>query len=167
MYFYFVYGFKNQNQKFLWLHKTFVSCFCLWFWFRTREFFITWQEVCSYCFIYSYKIHNRVLSTKIMALKKLLENSLDESWKLKNMFNGKLGCLMKSLLSQNFYQTMSDLLKTLILLPGYSLNTLSKPWKINVFWKQKKATTSCKKFWDNSVKDNLLKFSVKPSVLVF
>ena len=61
----------------------------------------------------SYKIHNRVLIIKT-ALTKLLENILDESWKLKNVSGERSGCLMKSLLSQNFYQTMSDPLKTLI-----------------------------------------------------
>ena len=61
----------------------------------------------------SYKIHNRVLIIKT-ALTKLLENTLDESWKLKNVSGERSGCLMKSLLSQNFYQTMSDPLKTLI-----------------------------------------------------
>ena len=63
------------------------------------------------------KIHNRVLITK-MALTKLLENTLDESSKLKNMSDERLGCLTKSLLSQNFYRRMSDLSRTLILHPG-------------------------------------------------
>ena len=49
------------------------------------------------------------------ALTKLLENNLDESSKLKIMSDKRLGCLTKSLLSQNFYWTMSDLSKTLIL----------------------------------------------------
>ena len=53
-----------------------------------------------------------------MALTKLLENTLYESSKLKNMFDERLGCLMKSLLSQSFYQTMSDISKTLISHPG-------------------------------------------------
>ena len=71
-----------------------------------------------------------VLITKT-ALIKLLENTLDESLKLKNMSDKRLGCLMKSLLSQNFYRTMSDLSKTLILHPGFSskvpvLNTFEK-----------------------------------------
>ena len=73
---------KNQNQKLLWLDKTFFSCSCLWFQFPTREFSITWQDVCSYCFIYRFKIHNRVLITK-MALTKLLEDTRNESSKLK------------------------------------------------------------------------------------
>ena len=47
-------------------------------------------------------------------LTKLLENTLDESSKLKIMSNERLGCLTKSLLSQNFHQTMSDLSKALI-----------------------------------------------------
>ena len=55
----------------------------------------------------------RVLITKT-ALIKLLENTLDESLKLKNMSNERLECPTKSLSSQNFYQAMSDLSKTLI-----------------------------------------------------
>ena len=57
-----------------------------------------------------------------MALTKLLENTLDESSKLKNMSNERLGCLTKSLLSQNFYQTMSDFSETLILHPAVLFN---------------------------------------------
>ena len=45
-----------------------------------------------------------VLVTKT-ALRKLLENTLNESPKLKNMSDERLGCLTKSLLSQNFYRT--------------------------------------------------------------
>ena len=52
------------------------------------------------------------------ALTKLLGNTLDKSLKLKNMSDERLGCPTKSLLSQNFYRTMSDLLKTLILNPA-------------------------------------------------
>ena len=63
------------------------------------------------------KYHNRVLITK-MALVKLLENTLDESLKIKNMSDKRLECLMKLLLSHNFYQTMSDISKTLISYPG-------------------------------------------------
>ena len=59
-----------------------------------------------------------VLITKT-ALTKLLENTLDESSKLKNMSDGRLGCLTKPLLSPNFYQTMSDLSKTLISHPAF------------------------------------------------
>ena len=51
----------------------------------------------------------RVLITKT-ALTKLLENTLDERSKLKNMSDERLGCSTKSLLSQNFYRTMSDLI---------------------------------------------------------
>ena len=54
-----------------------------------------------------------VLITKT-APTKLLENTLDGNSKLKNMSDERLGCLTKSLLSQNFYRTMSDLSKTLI-----------------------------------------------------
>ena len=111
-----LYGFKNQNRKFLWLDKTFVFCSFLCFWFPKREVSITWQDVCSYFFVYSCKIHNRALNTK-MALTKLLENILDESLKLENMSDERLGCLTKSLLSQNFYQTMFDLSNTLMLQP--------------------------------------------------
>ena len=53
-----------------------------------------------------------------MALAKLLENTLDESSKLKNMFDERLGCLVKSLLSQNFYRTMPDISQTLISHPA-------------------------------------------------
>ena len=77
------------------------------------------QDACSYCFVYSYKIHNRVLITKT-ALTKLLKNTLDESSKLKKMSDERLRCLTKSLLSQNFYMTMSDLSTTLILHPGHT-----------------------------------------------
>ena len=51
-------------------------------------------------------------------LAKLLENTLDESSKLKNMSNKRLRYLTKSPLSQNFYLTMSDLSKTFILDPA-------------------------------------------------
>ena len=102
-----------------------------------------------YCFIYRNKIHNRVLITKT-ALTKLLENTLDESLKLKNMFSKRLGCLMKSLLSQNFYRTMSDISKTLISQPAFNvlfkepiflfnciLDSFSNPWfllKLSLFF---------------------------------
>ena len=76
----------------------------------------TWWDVCSFCFVYSYKIHNRVLITKT-ALTKLLESTLDESLELKNISDKRLGCLTKSLLSQNFYRTMSHFSKTVILHP--------------------------------------------------
>ena len=56
-----------------------------------------------------------------MALIKLLENTLDESLKLKNMSEERLGCLNKSLLSQNFYQRMSDISQTLISHPEFNL----------------------------------------------
>ena len=52
-----------------------------------------------------------------MAQTKLLENTLDESSKLKNMSDERLRCLTKSLFRQNFYRTMSDLSKTLMLCP--------------------------------------------------
>ena len=54
-----------------------------------------------------------------MAVKKLLENTLDESSKLKNISDKRLGCLTKSLLSQKFYRITSDLSKTLISHPDY------------------------------------------------
>ena len=50
-------------------------------------------------------------------MTKLLENTLDESWKLKNISDERLGCLTKSLSPENFYWTLSDLLKTFILYP--------------------------------------------------
>ena len=73
----------------------------------------TWQNICSFCFIYSHRVYNRVFITK-KALTELLRNTLDKSLKLKNMLDERLGCPTKSLLSQDFYRTMSDLLKTLI-----------------------------------------------------
>ena len=63
-------------------------------------------------------MYNRVLITKA-TLAKLLKTTLDQSSKLKSMSDERLGCPPKSLLSQNFYWTMSDLLKTLILHPAY------------------------------------------------
>ena len=54
-----------------------------------------------------------------MALTKLLENIPDESSKLKNISDERLGSQTKSLLCQNFYKTMSDLSKTLISHPGF------------------------------------------------
>ena len=80
---------------------------------KGRDVDKTWQDVCSFCFVYSYKIYNRVLITKT-ALTKLLQNTLDESSKIKNISGKRFGCSMKSLLSQNFYRAMSDLSKTLI-----------------------------------------------------
>ena len=50
---------------------------------------------------------------------KLLENTLDKSSKFKNMFSVRLGCLTKSLLSQNFYQKMSAFWITVIPHPFY------------------------------------------------
>ena len=101
MFFYLIYGFKNKKWKFLWLDKTFASCSCLWFWFPTREVSTTWQDICSYCFFYSYNIHNRVLITK-RSLTKFQENTLDVSSKLKNMPNKRWWCLTKSLLKSEF-----------------------------------------------------------------
>ena len=51
---------------------------------KGRDVDETRRDVSSFCFVYSYKIYNRVLITKI-ALGKLLESTLDESSKLKNM----------------------------------------------------------------------------------
>ena len=62
-----------------------------------------------------------------MALTKLLENTLDKSLKLKNMSDERLGSLTKSLLSQNFDRTMSDLSKTLISHPD--INNTKKAFK--------------------------------------
>ena len=139
MFFCLVCGYKNQNGDFLRLNKDFVSCsflsfmaqkptlevfmvlqdLCFWILFmvlisnKVRTVDETWWDICSFCFIYSYKIHNKVWITKT-ALRKLLESTLNESSNLKNMSDERLGCPMKSLLSYNFYWTMSDLLKTLI-----------------------------------------------------
>ena len=93
------------------------SFFVLVYGFNFQQGTRHWRDVCFFCFVYSYKFYNRVVITKT-ALTKLLENTLDESWKLKNMSDKRLGCLTKSPLSQNFYWTMSDLLKTLISHPG-------------------------------------------------
>ena len=73
-----------------------------------------------------------VLITKT-ALAKLLENTLDESLKLKNMSDKRLGCMTKSLFSQNFYQTMSDLLKTLISHPVPSTGRLDVAPNTNTY----------------------------------
>ena len=82
MFFYFVYVFKNQNRKFLWLDKTFFSCSCLWFSFPTREVCISWQNVCFYCFVYKFKIHKSFNCKN--GTDKIPEDSyLDESSKLK------------------------------------------------------------------------------------
>ena len=51
---------------------------------KGRDVDETRRDVSSFCFVYSHKIYNRVLITKI-ALGKLLESTLDESSKLKNM----------------------------------------------------------------------------------
>ena len=77
---------------------------------RQDETFVTFALIIAIKFI-------TVLITKI-ALTKLLENTLDESSKPKNMSNERLRCPTKSLLSQNFCWTMSDLSKTLISHPG-------------------------------------------------
>ena len=50
--------------------------------------------------------------SEIRHWQNLLENTLDECSKLKNMSDERLGYLTKSLLSQNFYRTMPDALKT-------------------------------------------------------
>ena len=121
MFLYLIYGYKIWNGSFLKLTKMRVYLFLLMVLISKRGVSITQQDVCSYCFVYRYKIHNRVLITKT-TLTKLLENTLDESLKLKNMSDERLECLMKSLLSLNLFWTMSDLSKTLILHPG----TLSK-----------------------------------------
>ena len=73
----------------------------------------------SYCFIYSYKIHNRVLITK-MTLTKFA--GMDECSKLKHMSDERLGYLTKSFLSQNFYRTIPDALKTIVSYPDYSIS---------------------------------------------
>ena len=62
-------------------------------------------------------IFRSTVSIEKTALTKLLENTLDENSKLKNMSNKKLGCLTKLLL-RDFERTMPDLLKTLILKHG-------------------------------------------------
>ena len=124
---------QNHKSKSLCLVKAFVPCSFPWFmaikfkrgvfWnlltkmgvylflfmvlISKREVSITQLDVCSYCFAYSYKIHNRVLITET-AMTKLLENTLDESLKRKNMSDET------SLLNLNFFRAMSDLLKTLI-----------------------------------------------------
>ena len=65
--------------------------------------------------------NRNVLITKTVPTK-LLKNTLDGSSKLKNMSDERLECLTKSSLSQNFYQTMFDLSRTLISHPECSLN---------------------------------------------
>ena len=114
----------------VWLEKATPENFTAWqdLWFlfffmvlisnKGRDIDETWRDVCSFCFAYSCKMYNRVLITKA-TLAKLLKTTLDQSSKLKSMSDERLGCPPKSLLSQNFYWTMSDLLKTLILHPAY------------------------------------------------
>ena len=138
MFFYFVYGFKNQHRKFLWLDKTFVCCSPLWFYFPqgtrrwrdlTRRLFLLLVAI-KFPFAYRYKIYNRVLITKT-ALTKLLENTLDERSKLKNMSDERLRCSMKSLLSQNFYRTM----------PGQWPHFAHSMWQSNFFVFRRLKTT--------------------------
>ena len=145
MFFCLVYGYKNRNWNFLRLNKNFFFCsFPSFmasktntgsFYGLTRPLFLFLFMVLSnkgrdfdetltrrsFCFAYSYKIHNRVSVTKT-ALTKLLENTLDESSKIKNMSVERLEYPTKSLLSQNFYWTISDLLKTLISHPGFEIH---------------------------------------------
>ena len=117
---------QNQNKKFLCLDKIFVLYSFAWFMaknFETEIFWdllktlllvlllhlwlqnpkpqvcITWQDVCSCYFVYSYEINNRVLITKA-ELTKLLENILDKRAQSLEICPTKtLGCLTKSLLS--------------------------------------------------------------------
>ena len=65
---------------------------------KGRDVDETSLDVCSFCFVYNSKIHNKILITKT-ALTKLLENTLDESSKLKNMPDDRLRCPAKSLLT--------------------------------------------------------------------
>ena len=97
-----VYSSNFQQGKFLKLHEMFVP--------------ISWFIAINFI---------KVLITK-MALTKLLENTLDESSKLENIFDERLGYLTKSCLSQNFYQTVSDISKTLISHPAYSTRWVIK-----------------------------------------
>ena len=124
MFFSFIYGSKTNTGSFYGFARPLFlvfSCILVYLWIlfmvlisnKVRTVDETWWDICSFCFIYSYKIHNKVWITKT-ALRKLLESTLNESSNLKNMSDERLGCPMKSLLSYNFYWTMSDLLKTLI-----------------------------------------------------
>ena len=136
MFFCLIHGYKIRNGNFLRLQINLVFCpftsfmasktktgsfndlINLYFLFfvvliSNKGSFYNLKWFCSYCFLYSYKIHNSALITKT-ARTKFLENTLNESSKVKNMSDERLECLTKSLLSQNFYRTMSDLLKTLI-----------------------------------------------------
>ena len=114
----------------VWLEKATPENFTAWqdLWFlfffmvlisnKGQDIDETWRGVCSFCFVYICKMYNRVLITKTK-LTKLLKTTLDQGSKLKSMSDQRLGCPPKSLLSQNFYRTLSDLLKTLILHPAY------------------------------------------------
>lgn len=76
------------------------------------EVSITHQDFCSYCFLYSYKIHNSFNCKN--SNDKIAENTLDDISKLKNIPNERLRCPTKSLLKWNFW-TISNLSKTPIL----------------------------------------------------
>ena len=67
-----------------------------------KESFYNLTRCLFYCFVYIYKLHNRILITK-KARTKLLENTLNESLKLKNISDERLGCLTKSLLSRTLF----------------------------------------------------------------
>ena len=109
LFFCLVYSYKARNGNFLRLNKNFVSCFftsfmasktkIVSFYDLIRPFFLFLFMVLisnkgsfynltkclcpgSYCFVYRFKIHKTVLITKT-ALTKLLEDTLDESSKLK------------------------------------------------------------------------------------
>ena len=89
---------------------------------KGREVDETWRDVCSFCFVYSFKIYNRVLITET-ALTELLENTRNDSSKLKNMPDKRLGCPTKSLLklvSAVFYQIFIF----------HQMIALQKLWKI-------------------------------------
>ena len=122
-FFYFVYGLKTKTGSFYDLIRPLFFVLVYGFNFQQGKSLQPDKFVCSYCFVYSYKNHNIVLITKT-ALTKLLENTLDESSKLKNMSDERLGCLTKSVVSQTFYRTMSDLSKTLISHPGSDFRVL-------------------------------------------
>ena len=97
---------KTNTRSFYGLIRPLFLVLVYGFNFKGREVDETWREVCSFCFVYNFKIYNRVLSTKT-ALTKLLENTRYDSSKLKNMPHKRLGCPTKSLLklvSAVFYQ---------------------------------------------------------------
>ena len=67
---------QNQNHKLLWLDKTLFLVFFMDLILNKGSFY-NLQDVCSYCFICSYKIHNSILITKTAQTKLLSKWELE------------------------------------------------------------------------------------------